>query len=103
MVNYKDLVTEFRNNPRDVPTNPKNGNAPIWFYAYEDNGSVYISSGRNHSNASSVCPDRKLQQKEFERMLDLHHRRERGEPVYKEAKSSMNQAYWFGIFKELSL
>lgn len=101
---YSDLVNSFRANPREVPTAPISGSTPKWFYVYEHRNTVYISSGREHPNACRVSPDRRLNPAEFPVMLSLYQRRKKGEPVSQEAKKqSINQSYWFGIFKEASV
>ena len=100
---YNDLVGSFRANPREVSTAPINGSMPKWFYVYEQRNAVYISSGREHENACHINADRRLNPAEFPDMLGLFQRREKGEPVSQEAKArSINQSYWFGVFKELS-
>lgn len=101
---YSELAAFFGTNPREIPTAPINGSTPKWFYAYEKDGAVYVSSGRTHANACRISPDRRLKESELQDMLELYHRRERGEPVAQEAKKrTVNQAYWYGIFRELSL
>lgn len=101
---YADIAASFRAFPRDVPTAPINGNTPKWFYAYESQGEVYVSSGRKNSNACHIHPDRKLPASEFPVMLSLYLRRKAGEPVSREAsRQSTNQSYWYGIFHEMSL
>ena len=100
MMMYRDLVNSFCANPREIPTAPINGGTPKWFYVYERQGTIYISSGREHSNVCHVNPDRRLKPSEFSTMLDIYQRRKQGEPVSQEAKKqSINQSYWFGIFK----
>lgn len=104
MMTYNDLVNEFRADPREVSTAPINGSAPKWFSVYELQNEVYVASGRDHRDACSVHPDRRLKPSEFPAMLELYHRRKKGEPVSQEAgRKSINQSYWFGIFKELSV
>ena len=99
---YHDLVNSYTADPREIPTSPVTRVAPKWFYAYGKNGRVYVSSGREHVNASRICHDRRLREDEFSKMLDLYRRRERGAPVSAEAQASINSSYWFGIFKDLS-
>ena len=99
---YSDLVSSFRSNPREVPTAPKDKRQPPkWFYAYTKGNSVFVGSGKDHLNASHISPDRRLPESEFDSMLALYHQREAGEPVSKEAKKSICQSYWFGIFSEM--
>lgn len=70
----------------------------------EKNGNVYVSSGKDHTNISKIPNDRILLEREFPIMLDLYHRRQHGESISAESTAaSINQSYWFGIFKELSL
>ena len=99
---YNDLVNEFHVNPREVSTTPINGSTPKWFFVYERQNEVYIASGHDQPVVCSVYPDRRLKPSEFPVMLELFKRREKGEPVSQEAgRQSINQSYWFGIFKEL--
>ena len=99
---YNDLVNSFRANPREIPTSPVTRAAPKWFHVYEKGGQVYVSSGREHANVSRVFPDRRLREDEFDMMLELFRRREKGAPVSAEAQASINSSYWFGIFKDLT-
>ena len=101
---YSDLVNIFRADPREIPTAPKIRNTPKWFYVYERQGAIYISSGREHSNACRVSHDRRLDPSEFSVMLDIYRRRETGAPVSQEAtENSVYQSYWFGIFKDMGM
>lgn len=96
---YMDLVNSFRASPREIPTAPINGSAPKWFYVYVQQNKVFASSGRDHTNACHINPDRGLDSTEFSSMLDLYQRRKAGAHVSQEAKQSLNQSYWFGVFK----
>ena len=102
MTTYNDLVENFRNKPREISTAPINGSEPKWFYVYVDQNEIFIASGREHTNICSVNPDRRLKPAEFLIMLELYQRRKKGEQVSQEAKrQSINQSYWFGIFKDI--
>ena len=104
MITYNDLVNEFRTNPREISTAPINGRAPKWFSVYELQYEVYVAPGRNHPNACRVSSDRRLKPSELPVMMEIYQRRKKGEPVSQEARDkSINQSYWFGIFKELSM
>jgi hypothetical protein len=71
---------------------------------YSENNSVYIERGRNHDNISNISSPRKLNDKETEKMLELYHRRCKGESVSQLAtQTTQNQVYWYGIFAELDL
>ena len=101
-MNYQDLVNEFAQRPREVSTAPVNGAPPRWFYAYGEGGSVYVASGREHANACRIRGERRLKSEEWEAMLSLYNRRKKGEHVSREAaEASVNQSYWFGIFREM--
>lgn len=104
MITYRDLVNSYRANPREIPTAPINGNDSKWFYVYEQRDTIYIASGREHTNVCCVNPDRRLKPSEFSAMLDIYYRRKKGEPVSKEAtQQSINQSYWFGIFNAMEV
>ncbi len=75
MISYNDIVNSFRTNPREIPTAPINGSAPKWFCVYVDQDVVCITSGREHTNACHVNPDRSLNPAEFSGMLELYQRR----------------------------
>ena len=101
---WNEIVNSFNKRPRDVATSPINNSVPKWFYVFVSNGNVCIESGRTHKNVSSVKGTRRLNRAEFEDMLVLHHRRNRGEAVSQEAaQRTVNQVYWYGIFNELGL
>ena len=100
---YHDLVNDYRVNPREIPTAPINGSEPKWFSVYVRQNELFVASGKTHADVCHLNPDRRLNRKEFDTMLDLFSRRERGEPVAQEAKAyTINQSYWYGIFKEAS-
>ncbi|MPM05586.1 hypothetical protein SDC9_51876 [bioreactor metagenome] len=101
---WGDLISEFSKNPRDVKTVPLVQREPKWFYVSASNDNLYIERGRNHSNKSNISNGRALNKLELERMLDLYHRRKRGEAVSAQAtQTTMNQVYWYGIFSEMNL
>ena len=77
---YSIILNEFYENPRDVITVPKKGIGK-WFYVYAKNSSVYIEGGKNHHNISKISSPRKLNVNETEKMIDLYHRRCKGESV----------------------
>ena len=104
IMTYHDLVDNYRANPREIPTTPINGGTPKWFSIYVRNDEVIVASGREHSNACRISPDRRLKASELPIMLELYNRRKKGEPVAQEAKAqSINQSYWYGVFKDLNL
>ena len=104
MINvYEIIFKEFKDNPRDVITMPKNG-VGKWFYVYVKKESVYIEGGKIHNNISKISSARRLNPEEAEEMLDLYHRRCKGESVSQIAQEiTVNQVYWYGIFAELGL
>ena len=104
IMTYHDLVDNYRVNPREISTAPINGATPKWFAVYVRNDELYAASGREHSNACHISPDRRLKAAELPIMQELFTRRKKGEPVAQEAKAqSINQSYWYGIFKDLNL
>ena len=99
---YADVLNRYRDEPREIPTDPKNEQNAKWFRVYVRNGALYIASGREHSNACSVSPDRRLNPDKFDQMLDIYRRRKQGMASFMEARdASMNASYWFGIFKDM--
>ena len=60
--------------------------------------------GKIHNNISKISSPRRLNPEEAEEMLDLYHRRCKGERVSQLAQEiTVNQVYWYGIFAELGL
>ena len=101
---YSELAAAFRGGPREIPTAPVNGSIPRWFRVYERRGEVWVASGQEHPNACRISPDRRLKPGELPVMLELYRRRKQGEPVAREAKrQTINQSYWYGVFRALDL
>lgn len=101
---WESLICEFSKNPRDVKTVPVVQREPKWFYVSAVNDMLYVESGRTHSNKSNISIGRSLNKQKLESMLDLYHRRKRGETVSAQAKqTTVNQVYWYGIFAEMML
>lgn len=103
MRSYDDLVDSFRGNPRNVCTTPKNGQPPRWFWVSVTGSQIYVESGKTKEMNSRIQGRRALNRGKFDDMLELYHRRERGESVSSEATAKThNQVYWFGILKEMN-
>ena len=101
---WESIIAEFTKNPRDVKTVPIIPREPKWFYVLVEADNLYVESGRTHFNHSQISDRRNLQRVEFKTMLDLYHRRKRGEAVAAEAKQrTQNQVYWYGILAEMNL
>jgi hypothetical protein len=100
----EDLVSSFRTAPRDVHTVPTDGREPVWFYTYVQRGALYVESGRDHSPKSRISGRHRINEAEYQVMLNLYHRRKRGEAVSREAsEATLCQVYWYGIFADLGL
>ena len=96
------IVSSYKNNPRDVKTNPINNKEAVWFYVYVDNDNIYIENAINHSKSSVIKSRRRLDVNNFDTMLLINERRNNGEKVSKEAGSiTVNQVYWYGIFADV--
>ena len=101
---YAQIVSEFKNKPRDVSTSPISNVQPKYFHVTSVDGSIYISNAISHQHSSRIRTDRKLNENEYEPMLNLYHRRQAGEKVSQEAiRITINSVYWYGIFAELKL
>ena len=101
---YKEIANEFTANPRDVHTVPLDGRAPIWFYVHAEGGIVYATPAETHKPSSRMKSPIPVKESEFEKMLELYHRRLDGERVFKEAwRLSRAQVYWYGIFNDLGV
>ena len=102
-IEWRDIINSYLNNPRDVKTVPLDREGK-WFHVYADNDDLYIGIAADHSNTSNISQIRKLDKDKFEVMLDIYHRRMKGEQVSKEAtNTTQNQVYWYGIFNDLNL
>ncbi len=104
MLTYKDLLNEFRQNPRDVITIHMNGSSGKWFYVFEDNDFLYVDCAISKKPSSLISTPRKLNENEFDDILSLYQLRKKGAAVSAEAsRITNNQVYWYGIFSELGL
>jgi len=103
-MSYIMIVESFERNPRDVCTFPLQKREPLWFYVYAESGKLWIDTAKSHNNSSSLNGRRLLKAEEYDKVLDIYHRRCRGEPVSKAAtEATRNQVYWYGVFRELHL
>ena len=102
-ITWKDIITEYTKNPRDVITVPQRG-VGIWFYVYAEKDGIYIENAREHTDSSKIKGRRRLEQDKLEVMTDLHQRRKRGESVSKNAiETTYNQVYWYGILSDMGI
>lgn len=100
---YQDLVESYSKEPRDVHTIPLN-REPIWFFTYVEKGFVYVRPSCINKPSSRMKVPRKLNPAEFKIMLKLYIRRKCGQRVSGDAtKSSQNQVYWYGIFRDMEM
>lgn len=100
---YQDLVESYSKEPRDVHTIPLN-REPIWFFTYVEKGFVYVRTSCIHSRSSRMKTPRKLNPAECKTMFELYVRRKNGERVSGDAtRSSQNQVYWYGIFRDMEV
>lgn len=102
---YDGVVQSFQKNPRDVHTVPLNSNkSPLWFYVFVKDGILYVTSAKNHLPSSTISGHRPIPPTQFETMLDIYHRRQKGEQVSQEAtKTTRCQVYWYGIFADMGM
>lgn len=74
------------------------------FFTYIDKGYVYVEPARSKMPASKIRTPRKLDPAEFDTMLDLYHRRNKGEKVsYDATRVTQNQVYWYGVFHDMGM
>ena len=101
---YKEAALDYLNNPRDVHTVLIDGRIGHWFYAYTEDGVIYVVPAKNHNPSCHMQKPIKINEKKFDDMLVLFHRRLSGEEVSSEAKKTTGtQVYWYGIFNDLQL
>ena len=103
-ITWSEILNSFEMAPRDVSTAPIRNSAGKWFYVYVKDCKVCIESGREHDNSSNIKTVRILNPDELEDMLVLYERRRNGESVtYEAVERTVNQVYWYGIFRELGV
>jgi len=101
---YKEMITSYTQNPRDVHTIPMMDKPQIWFRVYVENWTVYVDRAQNHTPSSRMKNCQKLKEDELESMLEIYNKRKRGISVSQEAKEvTWCQVYWYGIFSDLGL
>ncbi|MFI3214966.1 MAG: hypothetical protein R3Y24_16780 [Eubacteriales bacterium] len=101
---WMKIVGEFKNNPRNIQTQPTDARTPKWFYVGTDCDKVYVESGRDTVNNSIIKGRRYLEKDKLETMLDLYKRRLCREKVSAIATGiTQNQVYWYGILAELGI
>lgn len=100
---YEQITQSFQENPRDVHTVPLNAHkTPLWFHVFAKDGILYVTSAKNHLPSSNISGCRPLPPRQFETMLELYRRRQKGERVSQEAtKTTRYQVYWYGVFADL--
>ena len=104
MIRYLDLVNNLMKHPRDISTKPVTNKAGKWFYAYAENGKVFVDTARKHTPTCSISKPRVLLEKEIEDIYELYIRRKQGHAVSKQAADvTRNQVYWYGIFSDMGL
>lgn len=104
MIRYLDLVNNLMKHPRDISTKPVTNKAGKWFYAYVENGKVFVDVARKHTPTCSISKPRVLLEKEIEDIYELYIRRKQGHAVSKQAADvTRNQVYWYGIFSDMGL
>lgn len=104
MVNYDDLVNSLNSNPRDIVTVPMNNRKGKWFYAFAENGTVFVTVSKEHEPKCSIKMPRPLKKKECGELYELYLRRKKGEHISGEATAATrNQVYWYGIFSDMGL
>lgn len=95
---WQTIISDLKNNPRDLHTVPKSNAKPRWFYAYTDGDKIYVTNAKEHTPSSKISTPRKLKFSTFEKVYPIHLRREKGESVSQEATATtVNSVYWYSI------
>ena len=101
-ITWSEIVASFEKRPREVSTYPLRNSASKWFHVSVKGTELCIESGKEHTCVSKIKGTRKLNSDELEDMLELYTRRMNGESISAKAtRKSINQAYWYGIIREL--
>ena len=100
---YRKIIEEFSKFPRDIHTVPLKSNKSLWFHVFVKDNTIHIEPSHNKTPSSKAKP-RKLPETECAKILEIYHRRAKGEAVSKEAQAcTYSQVYWYGIFAEMNL
>ena len=92
------IVNNLLSNPRDLQTIPLNKKG-LWFYAYVNNGNIYVSKARIKTPSSKLVSPQRLNINEMNEIFSIYNRRMNGEKVSCEAtKVTRHQVYWYSIF-----
>jgi len=95
---WNQLISSLKGTNREFSTTPKTKVTPKWFSACTDGVKIFISNATAHKPSCTIKGERKLDFKQFEKILPLYLRREQGDSVSKEAaQSTFNQVYWYSL------
>lgn len=83
----------------DVATVPSNKREPLWFFAFIDNGNLYVENSGNCMPSTKLSQRRKITKSDFLTVYSYYHRWANGERhLRQEVRTlSRNTAYIFGL------
>lgn len=96
---YIDLIQDFKENPRDIPTAPKS-RVPKWFHVFVRNNTLYVESANHHvDDTCDIQGIRILNPNEHESIFSLYQKRNTTSISAEAQQLTHNSSYWFGIFE----
>lgn len=93
---WNRILDSYKQLPRDVLT----AGGRKYFFAYTENDDIYVESGREHQNASSIKARRRLDKENLAEIYEIY---TSGEKASRITDITFNSVYWYGIFKDLDI
>lgn len=96
---WSSVINSLLKNSADVATVPSNKREPLWFFAFIDNGKLYVENSGNCMPSTNLSKRRKITKSDFVTVYSYYHRWANGERhLRQEVRTlSRNTAYIFGL------
>lgn len=96
------MIKNIESFPAEIQTIPVSPNKiGVWFSVCTEKSKIFISPAKHNSPASRIKPDTSIPRNDFERLLPIYHRRQKGEKVSEEAKRLTRfQVYIYSILQK---
>jgi len=92
------ILCDLLNSPRDLKTIPLERDGR-WFYAYVNNGNIYVDKAKTKTPSSELKQPQKLKHNEINKVYSIYLRRLTGERVsYEATAATRHQVYWYSVF-----
>lgn len=99
---WDNIFARLNETPEDVSTVPSNKRAPLWFFAYIENGRLYIQNSINYEPSTKMSQRREISKNNFIPVYSYYHRWANGERnLRQEVRTiSRNTAYIFALISK---